>query len=120
MPIIQDSISIAANATNNDVLSGKRAKILPLNAAGVCKLFQTGSATGLYAELFVGGRNPMESGLVNANNRIPLDPDDMSLQNEVALPGDQLYLPVRNTTAGALTYFYRLIIELISPSQVGM
>lgn len=116
--IIQDSISVAANALNDDVLNGKRAKIIPLESAGIVKVYMTGSATGLRAAFFVNGRNPQEESLVSAQNRIPLDPDDLVISDLVVEPGDELYMPVRNTTGGALTFFYRVVIELIDPSMV--
>jgi len=46
---------------------------------------------------------------LNANNRIPIMPDDFTLK-DIAAPGARPKIRVRNTTAGALTAFWALII----------
>lgn len=119
MPTLQDQISVAANTLNDDVLAGKRAKIVPLDSAALVRVYMTGSAIGLRASFFVGGRNPQEESEVSVANRIPLDPDDLVISQLVVEPGDELYMPVRNTTVGALIFFYRVVIELIDPSMVA-
>ena len=107
MPVIQGSVSVAANATNDNVLSGSQFEYLPYNARisfGMC-----GSATGLQADVYSGQDIVAESFNVNTQNRFPVVPDDFVLQ-DIAAAGDRLKLRARNTTAGALTLFYSVNI----------
>lgn len=103
MPMIQSSISVAANATNDNVLSGSQFEYLPFNA--VCEFGLTASAAGLVADVYSGTDLICESLALSAANRIPLYPDDFAL-NDVAAAGDRLKIRLRNTTAGALTGFW--------------
>lgn len=107
MPLIQQSVSIAGNATNDNVLQGSQYEFLPYDAFlefGLC-----GSATGLVADVFSGQDVLAENMLLNVQNRIPLYPDDFNL-NDVAAAGERIKVRVRNTTGGALTAFYALKI----------
>lgn len=108
---MQQSISIAANSTNNNVLSGQRYERPPFS--GIGSLYATGSAAGLTAELNVAGNSITPPVTVNSQNRIPVVPDDLLLEG-FEIPGDTLLqLTVVNTTAGALTFFWKVEIEVI-------
>jgi len=110
--VVQDSVSIAANARNADVLSGLRnALIEPSVGGAIVTIYFTGSATGLVADCFVGQRNAIERSLVSITNRIPLVPDDMVAGNVPGLPNERITMPVENTTGGALTFFFRIEVE---------
>ena len=112
MPTLQNSVSIAAGVTS-DVLSGALNSIVPPNVRGASVRYSyTGSATGLTAEGWVGTRNVIESGAVSTQNRIPIIPDDIVEQQIPAWPNERLQLKVTNTTAGALTFFYRVTVDL--------
>jgi hypothetical protein len=107
MPTIQNSISVAANSVNDNVLAGSQFEYLPYNAkidVGVC-----GSATGLLADMYSGQDIVCESFALNANNRIPIAPDDFTLR-DIAAAGDRMKLRLRNTTGGALTGFWSVVI----------
>ena len=106
---ISDSVSVGANATNNNVLSNTRFENV-LNF-GMVDLLATGSATGLFHTLFIGDRNYVERSGVSAQNRTPLVPDDAVVTDAEAAPGEKIQLSVENTTAGALTYFFTLIFD---------
>jgi len=116
--LIQDSISIAANATNTNGLANKQMNRIPLDTGAVMSLRDTGSATGLQRSFNVNNVNEMERGLVSAQNRIPIVEDTVST-GMVAGPGALLQLSVENTTGGALTYFYCLEIEDVDPAQLA-
>lgn len=109
------SISIAANTTDQNVLEtlGLRVRTVPQSKALVAiQLFATGSATGLQHAFFVGNDNPIETSVVNAQNRVPVVPDDaVNTETIEAVGGEQLQLQVTNTTGGALTYFGTLEIQ---------
>lgn len=110
MPLIQDSVSVAANATNNNVLAGAQYEFLP--AASRIDLYLTGSAAGLRAEFLIGGRSSLDNVEINANNRVPLRPDDYAA-SDVGRGGERLQLRLRNTTGAALTGFWAVDITFI-------
>ena len=105
---INISVSIGANASSN-VLQGKRFENVA--RTGLILLAQTGSADGLEAELFVADRNALEASPVGGANRVPILPDDVVVDDVDAFQGERVQLNVVNTTAGALTYNARLILD---------
>lgn len=107
MPVIQSSVSVAANATNDNLLTGSQFEYLPYNARlafGFC-----GSAAGLFVDVYSGQDIVAESMAVNTQNRFPVAPDDFIL-SDIGAAGDRLKVRVRNTTAGALTIFWSVNI----------
>lgn len=107
MPTIQGSVSVAANVANDNVIAGSQFEIMPYNARlnfGLC-----GSATGLLADVYSGADLVCENFALNANNRIPIQPDDFTLM-DVAAVNDRLKVKIRNTTGGALTAFWSIIV----------
>lgn len=107
MPVIQGSVSIAANAVNDNVLSGSQFEFLPYNAKVDFGL--VGSATGLVLDVFSGQDTLAEAYQPNTQNRVPINPDDFTL-TDVAAAGERIKVRARNTTAGALTLFYSVIV----------
>jgi len=103
MPLIQQSVSIAANATNENVLAGSQYEYLPWNA--FIEFGLNRSATGLVADVYSGSDILAEGMLLTSQNRVPVYPDDFAL-NDVAAAGERLKVRIRNTTGGALTAFY--------------
>lgn len=99
---------IAAGATSN-VLAGKRFE--NVSRTGFLALAQTGSAAGLDAELYVGTRNAVEKSPVGGTNRVPQIPEDLVVDEVDAFAGEKIQLNVTNTTAGALTYQAKLILD---------
>lgn len=103
MPLIQGSVSIAANSTNDNVLAGSQFEFLPYDA--VLEFGLNGSAIGLNADVYSGQDVLAEAMQVTAQNRVPVYPDDFNL-NDVAAAGERIKIRGRNTTGGALTLFY--------------
>jgi hypothetical protein len=110
MPLIQSSISIPASSVNDNVINGSQFEFLPYNAA--LRFALNGSATGLVADVYSGQDVLAEQMAVNSLNRVPINPDDFLL-TDVAAGGERIKIRVRNTTAGALTVFYALIVDPI-------
>jgi len=102
-------ISIAANATNDNVMRDQQYQTAPFD--GYLTLRDTGSATGLRRSLLISGRSVVDRGFVNTNNRVPIVPDDIVTTNIPIRAGQQITLPVNNTTAGALTF--RAVIDIV-------
>jgi len=107
---MQGQNAVAANTTNPNVLTGQRYERSPFQA-GVGNLYCTGSAAGLTAELNIGGVSITPPTVVNIQNRLPVVPDDILTTNWEVLEGRLLQVTVVNTTAGALTFFWRVDIE---------
>lgn len=110
MPTIQGSVSVAANAVNDNVLTGSQWEYLPYNAKVDFGL--VGSATGLLCDVFSGQDNVAEGYAPSIANRFPINPDDFTLQ-DIAGAGERLKVRARNTTGGALTLFFSVVINPI-------
>jgi len=100
MPVIQKEVSVAANATVDNLISGSSFEFLRGNA--VVSIGLTGSATGLVASIQSGSDIVLEEAPLAVKTTMPIVPDDM-YYNDVGVAGDRLVLRIRNTTAGALT-----------------
>jgi hypothetical protein len=103
---MQDSVSVAANSVSANVLAGQLYEFL----GGMTKLTVSacGSASGLRMTLLVNGVALVNDQAINTQNRFPLIPDDI-VTSELVGAG-RLVLNFRNTTAGALTAFWRVDI----------
>ena len=106
MPVMQDSVSVGANAVSTNVLAGQLYEFVG-NGAQVT-LSCTGSATGLRSTL-IANIPVMNDQAINLQNRFPLIPDDIIFQGRVR--ACRLVLTARNTTAGALTFFWRVDVN---------
>lgn len=103
MSYVQSSVSIAANATNENVLDGFQAEFAARDALAEFGL--VASATGLELDIYSGSDLVAESFEPSIQNRYPVYPDDFPLQDVVAA-GERLKIRARNTTGGALTLFF--------------
>lgn len=110
MPLIQQSVSIAASSVNDNVIAGSQFEFLPYDAA--LRFALNGSAIGLVADVYSGQDVLAEQMGVNTLNRVPINPDDFLL-TDVAAGGERIKIRVRNTTAGVLTLFFALIVDPI-------
>jgi hypothetical protein len=103
MPTMQDSVSVAANTVSANVLAGQLYEFVGPGTPVTVSV--TGSATGLRMN-FICGLPLVNDQAINLQNRFPLIPDDIVHQGGV--PGGRMVLTARNTTAGALTFFWRV------------
>ena len=108
MPILSGTVSVAANATSTNQVSGELYEFL--GEPSVVNLFCAAAATGLNATLLIGSETTIDDQLTSHANRYPIGPDDF-LGRGGGLPGDRLVLRYRNTTGGALVMFWRLEID---------
>jgi len=106
MPTMQDSVSVAANSVSANVLAGQLYEFVPSGTRIV--LSCTGSATGLRTTL-IANIPVMNDQAINLQNRFPVIPDDIVYTGTVR--ACRLVLTSRNTTAGALTFFWRVDVS---------
>jgi hypothetical protein len=107
MPMMQDSISVGANSVSANVLAGKLYEFVPPGTNVTVSL--TGSATGLRVSFLAALVQLLNDEAMSTANRFPLIPDDIVLNQRVG--GGRLLLTFRNTTAGALTAFWRVDVN---------
>ncbi|MBI4598006.1 MAG: hypothetical protein HY737_06370 [Candidatus Omnitrophica bacterium] len=108
MPLIIGQTSIAANATNGNVLSGSAYEFMPYNALleiGLC----SNAAGDHQCTVYSGSDALLEESGVSRQARVPVYPDDFSIR-DVALGGERLTIRVRNTTGVAATIFWSVKI----------
>lgn len=110
MPVIQGSVSIAANSVNDNVLTGSQFEFLPYNSKVDFGL--VGSGAGLLCDVYTGQDIIAESFAPPTQNRFPINPDDFTL-SDVARGGERIKVRGRNTTGGALTLFWSIVISPI-------
>lgn len=103
-----DRQSVAANATVANVLAGKVHEFL--SGPSVIRFYATGSAVGLNSTFLVGNESIVQDQEVNAQNRLPIVPDDF-VGESGGVQGDRIVISFRNTTAGAITAFTRVEVE---------
>lgn len=106
---MQGQTSVAANSTTDNVLTGQRYERAPWPALGA--LYVNGSAAGLRAELNVGGQSITPPVVCNTQNRSPVVPDDVLIDQWEVMPNALLQLTISNTTGGALTAFWRVDLQ---------
>lgn len=106
MPTMQDSVSVAANSVSANVVAGQLYEFVP-NGTNIV-LAVTGSATGLRSTLIC-NIPVLNDQAINLQNRFPLIPDDILFTGRVR--SCRIVLTARNTTAGALTFFWRIDVS---------
>lgn len=109
--IIEDTIAIAANAINNNVIVSNPALRGLLEAPFPCQgaLLAVQSAAGLFIDMGYGSKNVVTDSAPRVAT-FAEDPIDVINNEWYADAGDQLVLRVVNTTGGALTLRYRIIL----------
>lgn len=98
MPLIQGSTSIAASTVTENLLTGSQFEYLPYDALVEFGLSGDANAADLRLDVFSGQDILAEQLQPNAQNRIPLYPDDFVLQ-DVAAAGERIKIRARNTSA---------------------
>lgn len=109
MPMMTNRQSVAANTVVDNVFSGQLHEFINTNAALVTA-YATASAVGLRFSLIIGGVTFIDRQEVNAQNRMPVIPDDV-LSQGAGVRGDRVVVRLENTTAGAITAFSRVDVD---------
>lgn len=104
----QDTITIATGTTNPNVLAGRLLDKAPFVCAA--RLLAAGSAAGLYVTITAGLDTICRQVAVNAQNRVPVEPDDVLTDFIIRKPGDGIGISVNNPTLGNIDFNFRLIL----------
>lgn len=106
MPMHQFATSIGAGAVNDNLVANTPVQFIERPSA--VRIYITAEAAGeSRLQVSIGSRLVMVESPVSRQNRPPLVPDDLLIQ-DVAMPGEMLTLRGRNTGAGANTIFGRV------------
>jgi len=107
MPVIMREVSVAAGATNPNLLTGSTFEFMRGNvylSVGI-----TAAATGTFITVISGADIIVEESAPNVLTRYPVIPDEMYF-NDVATLADRLVISARNPTGGAV--IHRVIVQL--------
>lgn len=107
---MQNVTSVGANASVSNTLSGQLYERPPYNCFGT--LYTNGSATGLFGQINVNGIAISDEVNMSSQNRVPVVPDDMLMAGWEAPAGGLMQLKFRNSTAGALSAFWKILLEV--------
>lgn len=105
MPTIQGVTSVAAASVTDNVLSGSQFEFLPYDARLDFGIVGDANAADLRVDVYSGQDVLMESAQPSAQARMPINPDDYSLE-DVAAGGQRIKIRVRNLNAGAARSLY--------------
>lgn len=106
--MMTDRQSVAANGTVANACAGKSAEFI--KEPSIVRLYGTAAAVGMNMTLIVGEEIVLDDQEVNAQNRLPIVPDDFIVEAG-AMPGDRIVLKYRNTTGAAIITFSRIDVE---------
>jgi len=98
MPMIQNIVTIAAADVSDNVLAGSQWEFLPYDAFLEFGLNGDANGADLRVDVYSGQDVLLENSPMNTQARLPVYPDDYSL-NDVAAAGERLKIRVRNTHA---------------------
>lgn len=99
MPAIQKEVSVAANSTNDNIVSGSAFEYS--RGRQLLSLGVTAAATGTFTTIQSGGDVILEESATYIATQFPIVPDQM-FYNDIMEMFDRLVIKVRNTTGGAL------------------
>ena len=107
MPVIMREVSVAAGATNPNVLTGSTFEFMRGNV--YLSIGVTAAATGTFVTILSGSDIVLEESAPNVLTRYPVIPDEMYF-NDVATLADRLVISVRNPTGGAV--IHRAVVQI--------
>jgi hypothetical protein len=99
MPMILKEVTVAANSTNDNILSGSAFEFA--RGRGVVSIGIAAAATGVVANLQAGGDIVAEAFTLPILTRYPIVPDEMYF-TEVVEMGDRIVQRAQNTTGAGI------------------
>jgi hypothetical protein len=113
VPTVQKRVSLAANSSVDNALSGSQYEYLPFPA--LVEIGLTTDANGVLTTIFSGPDVLAEEGPVQLGtiNILPKYPDDFFYRDEAA-PGDRLRIQLRDTSGAT-----RIVMVSVNITPVG-
>lgn len=108
MPIMTYIASVAANTTVANAMSGKSHEFL--TEPSVVSIGVGSSAVGMNCSLIVGDEITVDDQEVPVLTTLPAFPDHI-LAQAGGMQGERVIVKLRNTTAGALTAYVKVLVE---------
>lgn len=106
MPTAQGATAVLTGAINANVLTGEPVQFAERPSR--VRVLLTAEAAGESRAAFsIGSRQVLVESPVSRAARMPIAPDDQLIE-DIAMPGEQLTLRLRNTGAGTNTVFWRV------------
>ena len=96
---MQKEVSIAANAVNENILSGSAFEFARTNSLMVAGV--TAAATGIFVTIQTGADIVLEESPAKISAAFPVIPDEFYYA-DAAAAGDRIVIRVRNSTGGAI------------------
>lgn len=117
--VIEDSIAVAANTVNENVINSNNSLKVFLNApfAAQGRFLGVISATGLRVDVGYGANNVISSSDLRVDTTFQ-DPNDVINEDFFIPEGAQVFIRAANTTGGSITLRYRY--ELFSLADAGV
>ena len=107
MPVVMREVSVAAGATNPNLLTGSTFELMRGNV--YLSIGVTAAATGTFVTIYSGSDLILEESAPNVLTRYPVIPDEMYF-NDFATLADRLVIAVRNPTGGAVVH--RALVQI--------
>jgi len=101
MPLISDTTSMLTLTTVDNILAGSQFEFLPYDAFLEFGIVGAGVVGDFVVDVYSGQDVLMESGAISILDRMPVYPEDFSL-NDVAAGGERIKIRVRNSSGGTL------------------
>lgn len=99
MPTVMKEVTVGANSTNDNVLSGSAFEFA--RTSQLVSIGFTAAATGVFCSFSSGADVVVEETIAPIATRFPIIPDEF-YASDVAAPGDRYVLRARNSTGGAI------------------
>jgi hypothetical protein len=108
--VISNTYTAIANALSANVLAGETFEFVPGRRAMI-RLRISAAATGVRANLQIGGESVLQDALCSNSNRFPVAPDDVLVDGVGAAGGERLFLTFRNSTGGNIVVNFVVDIQ---------
>lgn len=99
MPTIMKEVTVAANSTNDNILSGSAFEFA--RNSQLVSIGFTAAATGVFMTFSSGADVVVEETISPVATRFPIIPDEF-YASDVAAPGDRYVLRARNSTGAGI------------------
>lgn len=106
---MQGTQVIGAGATIANILAGQRYDRVPY-AGAIGQFFASASVAGVTCELNVGGVSITPPAEANAENRMPLVPDDLLIGDWEALEGKLIQITAVDTAGAGANLFWKIVL----------